>query len=227
MALVNVSLSCTGTIHDHDWGFWDTDEEESYSFAEVIQLNAGGAERSWSREKTVDGEVQLKVNLSCRMSTQNVLTIWGTLELHEGGVYWTLDASASIPATHIGLGQNVTLYNNKLENSGGDWASANLRAEVATSVQQPALGPSFNIGAPSYKPGDALPQHGNSVVVVSESPTGRNLGFLDVLTGNVMSRRVFVDAITQGFYGNYDIRYIDGIATPVSKPNDSTSDNLG
>ncbi len=219
MTLINVALNCIGKIHDHDFGFWDADEEESYNWAEVLQLNAGGADRNWSREKTVDGEVKLKLDLTLRLSTEYVLSVWGVLQLQEGGAWWTIDDSAGIPATHIGAGQNATLYNGTLANSGGDWAAALLTANVAPAPQVPDTGPSFK--------DDTDETFGDRVTVVAESSSGRNIGFKDLATGRIMSRREFVDATQQGFYANYYVRSIDGVATPVSKPNETVGDNLG
>lgn len=66
------------------------------------------------------------------------------------------------------------------------------------------------------------------VVVTRESPTGRNLEFRDTVTGREMDREEFVDAIRDGTYADdYQVRQVNGLATPAAKPNDTTADNLG
>ncbi|MBK7196746.1 MAG: hypothetical protein IPH80_30135 [Myxococcales bacterium] len=55
----------------------------------------------------------------------------------------------------------------------------------------------------------------------------RNIDFVDTVTGRPMTRAEFVDAIHAGEYPDYLVRTIHGVATPVSRPNETTSDNLG
>lgn len=66
------------------------------------------------------------------------------------------------------------------------------------------------------------------VEVIKESKTGRNERFRDTKTGKEMTRRQFVKAIDSGLYGkNYYHRKINGIDTPVSKPDGNARNNLG
>lgn len=65
------------------------------------------------------------------------------------------------------------------------------------------------------------------ISVTSESSTGRNMTFHDNYTGSDMSRIQFVNSIKSGNYGNYHIRNINGVDTPVSNPDRSTNNNLG
>lgn len=66
------------------------------------------------------------------------------------------------------------------------------------------------------------------VEVIEESNTGRNERFRDTQTGQEMTRNQFVKAIDKGVYGNdYYHRKINGIETPVSKPDGKPSNNLG
>ena len=66
------------------------------------------------------------------------------------------------------------------------------------------------------------------VVVIKESNTGRNERFLDTRTGQEMTRNQFIKAIDKGTYGNdYYHRKINGIETPVSKPDGNPKNNLG
>lgn len=66
------------------------------------------------------------------------------------------------------------------------------------------------------------------VEVIKESDTGRNERFRDTQTGQEMTRIQFIKAIDKGVYGNdYYHREINGIDTPVSKPDGNKSNNLG
>jgi hypothetical protein len=66
-----------------------------------------------------------------------------------------------------------------------------------------------------------------SVIVTSESETGRNLQFHDKKSGKDMNRPEFVKQIEQGSFPDYYVKKMYGIKTPVSKPDKSISDNLG
>tara|TARA_B100000497_G_scaffold126760_1_gene166509 strand:+ start:2012 stop:2956 length:945 start_codon:yes stop_codon:yes gene_type:complete len=65
------------------------------------------------------------------------------------------------------------------------------------------------------------------VIVLKESKTGRNELFVDQLTGALMDRKGFAALIDSGQYEGYTLASIDGIATPMSKPDTVTSNNLG
>lgn len=65
------------------------------------------------------------------------------------------------------------------------------------------------------------------VSVTSTSSTGRNLRFHDNYSGSDMTRAQFVKQIKAGNYDGYYVRDINGLATPVSKPDGSTRNNLG
>jgi hypothetical protein len=65
------------------------------------------------------------------------------------------------------------------------------------------------------------------VSVTDESSTGRNNQFHDNFKGTNMTRAQFVNAIGNGQYSNYSVRNINGVATPVSKPDKSSNNNLG
>lgn len=64
------------------------------------------------------------------------------------------------------------------------------------------------------------------VSVTSESSSGRNLRFHDNYSGENMTRSQFVKQIKAGNYDGYYVRNINGLATPVSKPDGSTLNNL-
>lgn len=66
-----------------------------------------------------------------------------------------------------------------------------------------------------------------SVIVTSESDSGRNLQFLDKKTGEKMNRAEFVREIEQGKFPDYYVRKMNGLKTPVSMPDSSESNNLG
>lgn len=65
------------------------------------------------------------------------------------------------------------------------------------------------------------------VTVTRESDSGRNERFRDNSTGREMSRSEFVREIERGNYGNYHVRDINGVPTPVSDPDRSERNNLG
>lgn len=67
----------------------------------------------------------------------------------------------------------------------------------------------------------------NSVVVLKQSETGANETFFDLETSKKMTRTEFVKAIADGQYPGYEIRAIDGVKVPVSKRDDSDTNNLG
>ncbi|GBR76018.1 hypothetical protein NO2_0635 [Candidatus Termititenax persephonae] len=64
------------------------------------------------------------------------------------------------------------------------------------------------------------------VVVLRESPTGRNELFVDLIAGKIMTREDFVQQIKSNNYLGYFIVPINGIDTPVSKPDKYLSNNL-
>ncbi|WP_027827136.1 hypothetical protein [Ligilactobacillus saerimneri] len=65
------------------------------------------------------------------------------------------------------------------------------------------------------------------ISVTSESKSGRNLTFHDNFKGHDMTRAQFVNEIRNGNYKNYSVRKMNGINTPVSKPDKSRNNNLG
>jgi hypothetical protein len=65
-----------------------------------------------------------------------------------------------------------------------------------------------------------------SVVVTVESGSGRNQKFHDNKSGKNMNRPEFVKQIEQGKFGDYHVRKINGLKTPVSNPDRSEGNNL-
>ncbi len=66
-----------------------------------------------------------------------------------------------------------------------------------------------------------------SVRVIEQTETGRNISFLDSLTGLVMTRESFVSKIESGDYPNYTVALINNIPTPISKSDGKIENNLG
>lgn len=66
-----------------------------------------------------------------------------------------------------------------------------------------------------------------TVRVTSESGSGRNQRFHDTKTGQNMTRAQFVGEIKKGNYTDYHVRNVNGIATPVSNPDNKGNNNLG
>ena len=65
------------------------------------------------------------------------------------------------------------------------------------------------------------------VTVTRESSSGRNQRFRDNYSDRGMSRSEFVKKIRSGDYGNYHVRKINGLSTPVSNPDGKEANNLG
>jgi len=65
------------------------------------------------------------------------------------------------------------------------------------------------------------------VIVLKESETGQNELFGDLSNGNIFDRESFVASIESGEYPGYTVASIDGLATPMSKPDGIPSNNLG
>tara|TARA_Y100001935_G_C17248666_1_gene479756 strand:+ start:328 stop:975 length:648 start_codon:yes stop_codon:yes gene_type:complete len=65
------------------------------------------------------------------------------------------------------------------------------------------------------------------VIVLKENKTGRNELFCDLSNGDIFDRESFVTAIGNGEYPGYTVASIDGLATPMSKPDGVASNNLG
>jgi hypothetical protein len=63
--------------------------------------------------------------------------------------------------------------------------------------------------------------------VTRESSTGRNLEFQKKGGGKKISRAQFVKEIKKGLHPEYYSRKINGLETPVSKPDESDQNNLG
>ncbi|WP_374284170.1 hypothetical protein [Lactococcus sp.] len=65
------------------------------------------------------------------------------------------------------------------------------------------------------------------IKVTEESESGRNIKFHDNFTGSDMTRSQFVTQIKNGKYENYSVKKINGLDTPVSKPDNTKNNNLG
>lgn len=65
------------------------------------------------------------------------------------------------------------------------------------------------------------------ITVTKKSRTGRNEQFHDNLTNKNLNREQFIKKINQGNYQNFSVKKINGILTPVSKPDKSKNNNLG
>ena len=67
-----------------------------------------------------------------------------------------------------------------------------------------------------------------TVRTTRETKTGRNTEFRDKNTEKNMTRSTFVKEIKKGNYsGDYHVRVINGVSTPVSNPDKSKGNNLG
>jgi hypothetical protein len=66
----------------------------------------------------------------------------------------------------------------------------------------------------------------DKVIVIKESKKGKNLKYFDFKKMQILSREEFVSEIERGQYPKYEIRFIKGENTPVSKK-DKIIPNLG
>ena len=65
------------------------------------------------------------------------------------------------------------------------------------------------------------------VKVTQEDKTGRNTRFHDNFTGEDFTRAQFNNKIKSGDYVGYEVKMINGVETPVSKPDKTKNNNLG
>ena len=65
------------------------------------------------------------------------------------------------------------------------------------------------------------------IVVLQEDENGRNQIFFDLLEGILMDSITFVSLIESGEYSGYEVATINSIATPKSKPDFTSGNNLG
>tara|TARA_Y100000590_G_C15269184_1_gene844330 strand:- start:127 stop:357 length:231 start_codon:yes stop_codon:yes gene_type:complete len=64
------------------------------------------------------------------------------------------------------------------------------------------------------------------IVVLTEDEKGRNQLFFDLFMQKSLTREEFVTKIKENEYPGYFIKIINGIETPVSKPDDHNTNNL-
>jgi hypothetical protein len=65
------------------------------------------------------------------------------------------------------------------------------------------------------------------VVVAEESDTGLNTLFIDLVKGDVMDKDLFVSKIKTGNYPGYQVVNKGSMEYPMSKHDETTSNNLG
>ncbi|MBT6120823.1 hypothetical protein HOH45_05085 [bacterium] len=125
--------------------------------------------------------------------------------------------------------KNMDLWNNSVGRKYGK--QANTKEELADFLKQALENGELILslddlrkyeGKTSLQIDDEKP-----VVVLKENETGRNEVFLNLLKGEVMDREAFVSSIEGGEYSGYNIASINNIATPISKPDQVSSNNLG
>ena len=69
--------------------------------------------------------------------------------------------------------------------------------------------------------------HKKPVIVLEEKTTGRNEKFIDLITGDIFDRNLFIKKIQSGRYQGYRLANINGIPTPISNPDSRIDNNLG
>lgn len=65
------------------------------------------------------------------------------------------------------------------------------------------------------------------ISVLKQNEHGRNILFRDNITKKKFTRSQLNQKIKHGGYPGYEVRRINGIDTPVSKPDSTTNNNLG
>lgn len=128
MAKRIAKINANGRIHDDD--FIPPDEEEAYNFSKNITLESGGYSRSYENSKTVDGEVRLVLKLDLQADPNGIITVSGMIELWEGPK-WNMGGSDAIEATHISPGRTESVYNGRVDDDEGDWATVKLEVQNA------------------------------------------------------------------------------------------------
>ena len=125
--------------------------------------------------------------------------------------------------------QNMDLWNNAVGRKYGKLAKT--REELAVFIKkslennQLIIDPHDEREYKELRHFDYDPE--KPVKVIQESESGCNQYFLDFSTGDILDREAFVTAIESGNYPGYTISTINSIKTPMSKPDEVTSNNLG
>lgn len=124
-------VNANGRIHDDDSGdLIGGDEEEAYTFSKNIALEVGGFSKKYEESKTVDGEVRLTLKLDLQADSNGIIVASGVLELWEGP-NWNMGGSAPIDVTNISPGETKDLYNGRIDDQEGDWATVKLEIQNA------------------------------------------------------------------------------------------------
>ena len=127
------------------------------------------------------------------------------------------------------LSKNMDLWNNAVGRKYGKKSQS--RNELAKCLQQALKDGQLIIdlsdkrqytGQTSY-----IIDPDKPVIVVSESDTGRNEIFVDLIKWQGFDRESFVSMVEAGEYSGYRISSIGDIATPVSRADGDTVNNLG
>jgi hypothetical protein len=64
------------------------------------------------------------------------------------------------------------------------------------------------------------------IIVLKEGEKGRNEVFFDLIKNIMLSREEFIASIKSGNYPAYSVKLINGLPTPVSKPDGRVTNNL-
>ena len=126
-------------------------------------------------------------------------------------------------------GKDMDLWNNAIGRKYGKKTGS--RNELAKFIQQ-----ALNNGELIIDLSDPRQYDGNTsyivdptkpVIVANEGTTGRNEVFIDLIKMESFDRESFVSMIEAGEYPSYRISSIGVIATPVSRADGDTGNNLG
>jgi hypothetical protein len=126
-------------------------------------------------------------------------------------------------------GRNMDIWNNAI---GRELARHNkTKDDLCKAVEQAGSSGELILGLSDNRifQGAVLPRPEgvHSVIVLEEDRNGANKLFFDFTTSKTMTRKEFVTEIELGHFPGYTIRRIGNEDFPVSKQNQTDSDNLG
>ena len=124
--------------------------------------------------------------------------------------------------------KNMDLWNNAVGRKYGK--KATTKEELAKMLQEALKNRELIISlddSRKYKGKNYTIDPNKPVIVLEEKKTGRNEQFVDLISGDIFSRELFVEQIQFGNYPGYRLSSINGTLIPISKPDGRTDNNLG
>lgn len=134
--LVEFYFNVKTKIHDAD-PWWDSDEEESFSWSELLKLAKGGEQQTKIKEFEVDTEVLLRLHLTFVVLIDGRVTTTVRWEFYEGDKNGKELKSTEITEPHS-VARGVKAVITSIQKNGddeGDWF--NLDVEVVNETPPP------------------------------------------------------------------------------------------